>query len=199
MCTDLIRTFKLRSEHNRWQFADIFMCDFSLFQCKFYWILFKGSWQCLLCLDYGIEYLTSCIFVQCYLPLSHLSHMIIPTSWCDMTTTWWRHQMATFSALLALCVGNSPVTGEFPSQTPVMWSFDVFFDLHLNKWSSIQSWGWWFETPSRSLWRHFKESTSFWIQDIIKQERITYLLKIPEKKLDISDDTLKKRRWIKSK
>ena len=33
--------------------------------------------------------------------------------------TWWRHQMETFSALLALCAGNSPVTGEFPAQRPV--------------------------------------------------------------------------------
>ena len=41
--------------------------------------------------------------------------------------------METFSALLALCVGNSPVTGEFPSQKPVTQSFDVSFDLHLNK------------------------------------------------------------------
>ena len=37
--------------------------------------------------------------------------------------------METFSALLALCVGNSPVTGEFPSQGPVSRSFDVSFDL----------------------------------------------------------------------
>ena len=35
---------------------------------------------------------------------------------------WWRHQMETFCALLALCVGKSPVTGEFPSQRPVMFS-----------------------------------------------------------------------------
>ena len=28
-------------------------------------------------------------------------------------------------ALLALCAGNSPVTGEFPSQRPVTHSFDV--------------------------------------------------------------------------
>ena len=41
--------------------------------------------------------------------------------------------METFSTLLALCVGNSPVTGEFPAQRPVMVSFDIFFDLHLNK------------------------------------------------------------------
>ena len=46
---------------------------------------------------------------------------------------WWRHQMGTSSALLALCGGNSLVTGEFPSQRPVTWSFDVFFDLRLNK------------------------------------------------------------------
>ena len=47
--------------------------------------------------------------------------------------TRWRHQVETFSALLALCVGNSPMTGEFPSQRPVTQSFDVFFDLCLNK------------------------------------------------------------------
>ena len=42
--------------------------------------------------------------------------------------TWWRHQMETFSALLAICAGNSPVTGEFPAHRPVTRSFDVFFD-----------------------------------------------------------------------
>ena len=67
---------------------------------------------------------------------------------------WWRHQMETFSALLAICAGNSPVTGEFPAQRPVTRSFDVFFDLRLNKRLNKQSWGWWFEMPSRPLWRH---------------------------------------------
>ena len=62
--------------------------------------------------------------------------------------------METFSALLAICVGNSPVPGEFPAQRPVTRSFVVFFDLRLNKRLSKQSWGWWFETPSRPLWRH---------------------------------------------
>ena len=37
--------------------------------------------------------------------------------------------METFSVLLALCAGNSPVSGEFPLQRPVTRSFDVFFDL----------------------------------------------------------------------
>ena len=41
--------------------------------------------------------------------------------------------METIAALLAICAGNSPVTGEFPAQRPVMRSFDVFFDLCLNK------------------------------------------------------------------
>ena len=61
------------------------------------------------------------------------------------STTWWRHQMETFSALLAICAGNSPAPGEFPAQRPVTRSFDVFFDLHLNKRLRKQSWGWWFE------------------------------------------------------
>ena len=68
--------------------------------------------------------------------------------------TWWRHQMETFSALLAICAGNSPVPGEFPTQRPVTQSFDVFFDLRLNKRLSKQWWGWWFETLSRPLWCH---------------------------------------------
>ena len=68
--------------------------------------------------------------------------------------SWWRHQMETFSALLVICAGNSPVPGEFPAQRSVTRSFDVFFDLHPNKRLSKQWWGWWFETPPRPLWRH---------------------------------------------
>ena len=41
--------------------------------------------------------------------------------------------MEMFSALLAICAGNSPVTGEFPAQMPVTRSFDIFFDLRLDK------------------------------------------------------------------
>ena len=70
---------------------------------------------------------------------------------------WWRHQMVTLSALLALCDGNSPVTGEFPSQRPVTQNFDVLFDLCLNKQLSKQLICPWFETPSCSLWHHCKK------------------------------------------
>ena len=62
--------------------------------------------------------------------------------------------METFSPLLALCTGNSPVSGEFPAQRPVTRSFDVFFDLHLIKLLNKHSRGWWFETLSCTLWRH---------------------------------------------
>ena len=65
--------------------------------------------------------------------------------------------METFAALLALYVGNSSVTGEFPSQRPVKQSLDIFFDLSLNKRLNKQSRRWRFETPSRSLWRHCNE------------------------------------------
>ena len=46
---------------------------------------------------------------------------------------WWHHQMETFSKLLDLCAGNSLVTSEFPPQRPLTQSFDVFFDMCLNK------------------------------------------------------------------
>ena len=46
--------------------------------------------------------------------------------------------METFSDLLAICAGNSPVTGEFPARRLVTRSFDVFFNLRLkNVWVNI--------------------------------------------------------------
>ena len=72
--------------------------------------------------------------------------------------TWWIHPhndvTKTFSALLALCEENPLVTDGSPSQRPVTGSFDVFFDLCLNKRLSKQSRRRWFETPSHSLWHH---------------------------------------------
>ena len=78
----------------------------------------------------------------------------IRNSWFDRKShdvvIKWKH----FPRYWPFVRGKSPVTGEFASQRPVTQSFDVFFDLRLNKRLSKQSWGWWFETPSRSLWRH---------------------------------------------
>ena len=53
---------------------------------------------------------------------------------------------------------NSPVSGEFPTQRPVTRSFDIFFDLRLNKRLSKQSWSWWFETLACPLWRQCNEN-----------------------------------------
>ena len=83
--------------------------------------------------------------------------------------SWWRHQMETFSALLAICAGNSPVPGEFPTQRPVTRGFDVFFDLRPNNRLSKQWWSWWFETPTCPLWRHRNVSVLY-IWKVIKLE-----------------------------
>ena len=86
------------------------------------------------------------------------AHKVVNIKYILVTTmNIWRHQLETFSALLAFCAGNSPVTGEFSAQRPVTRSFDVLFDLRLNKRLSKQSWGCWFETLSRPLWRHCNE------------------------------------------
>ena len=78
--------------------------------------------------------------------------------------SWWRHQMETFSVLLAFCAGNSPVNYEFPTQRPVTQRFDVLFDLRLHQQLSKQWRRQWFEMPSCSFWRHCNVETgiSLW-------------------------------------
>ena len=78
--------------------------------------------------------------------------------------------METFPVLLAICAGNLPVPGEFPAQRPVTRSFDVFFHMRLNKRLSKQWWGWWFETPSSTLWRHYDVNLTFYIDRTIAFE-----------------------------
>ena len=74
--------------------------------------------------------------------------------------------METFSAWLALCAGNSPVTGEFPSQRPVTRSSDVFFDLYLDRRLSKQSRRWWFETYS--LWHYCNVTLDDYVSKVLK-------------------------------
>ena len=76
-------------------------------------------------------------------------------SFCYPWRSSWNPLMMTssngnISAWLAICAGNSP----FPAQRQVTRSFDVVFDLRLNKRLSKQSWGWWFETILHPLWSH---------------------------------------------
>ena len=76
------------------------------------------------------------------------------------------HMMTSSNGNIFRVTGH--LCGEFTdhrwiplTQRPVTQSFDIFFDLRLNKRLSKQSSGWWFETPSCSLWSHCNE----WIQD----------------------------------
>ena len=86
--------------------------------------------------------------------------------------------METFSELLALCVWNSPATGEFPSQRSVTRSFDVFCDLHLHKQLSKQSRRRWIETPSRWLW-HYCNETCAQFFSCCKSVTICYVVSNP--------------------
>ena len=74
---------------------------------------------------------------------------------------WWRHQMETFSELMALCAGihrsavNSPHKGQWCGV--LVFSFIYALSKRLRK----RSWDWWFETPSRPLWRHCNDLILF--------------------------------------
>ena len=76
-----------------------------------------------------------------------LSGSLTPT---DRLTNYY-HMMTSlkgdFSALLAICAGNSSVTAEFPSQWPLTRSFDVFF---IRAWTN----GWINNRDVGGLWRH---------------------------------------------
>ena len=113
-----------------------------------------------------IAWIRQCQKDSMSLKITAIETLFITNCFGGSVLTWWRHQMETFSALLAICAGNSPVPGEFPTQMPVTRSFDVFFDLRLNKRSSKQCWGWWFETLSRPLWRHRND---FWLVPTVSQ------------------------------
>ena len=102
--------------------------------------------------------------------------------------------METSSSLLGLCARNSPVTGEFPARKPETWSFDIFFDVRLKKRLSKQ----WFETQSRSLWRHCNKlvyvkfnklnTTSRQDTDKCRQESLWKIFKMCNNAHDFIDD-----------
>ena len=106
----------------------------------------------LLCCGYIISYW---LIYQYLLGLLHWHSGPWAIIWFFMFT---RQAMMTssngniFRVTGPLC-GEFTGPGEFPTQRPVTRSFDVFFDLRLNKRLSKQPWGWWFETLSWSLWR----------------------------------------------
>ena len=84
----------------------------------------------------------------------------------DLAVVWYKSSLSTSLIVTSMTIMTSsngnifhvtdPLCGEFTGdrQRPVAQNFDVFFDLRLNKRLGKQSWGWWFETPSRPLWHH---------------------------------------------
>ena len=122
-------------------------------------------WQWGYCLIFGTEYPMNyshscvlCCFVLFW--YDYRSTLWIYVNYSSIlfrvaSLAWWRHQMETFSLLLVLCEGNPLVTSGFPSERPVMQSFEVCFDLCLNKQLSKQSRCRQLQTPSHSLWRHY--------------------------------------------
>ena len=83
-------------------------------------------------------------------PMVHV-HLVLWMMYDDIIK--WKH----FPCYWLFVRGVHLSPGEIPVKRPVTLSFDVYVDLHLTKQLSKQSRGWWFETPSRSLWRHFNE------------------------------------------
>ena len=77
-----------------------------------------------------------------------------------------------FRATGHLC-GEFTVPGEFPAQKPGTRSFNVFFDLHLNKRLSKQSSGCWFETLSRPLWRHCNDIVAEHVENMAEHSEYT--------------------------
>ena len=65
--------------------------------------------------------------------------------------TWWHDDVIKWK--------HFPHYWPFVRGRPVTQSFDVFFDLRLNKRLRKQLWGWWFETVSHSAWRHCNDIT----------------------------------------
>ena len=127
-------------------------------QSKFM-LLLKCIWKCNL---QNIAYFVPILIGWHVWQVNTLGKVHLGRCWLT-DLIWWRQN----SYIMMSSNGNifrvtDPLCGSFtghrfPAQRPVTRRFDVFFDLRLNERLSKQSWGWWFETPSRRWWRHCNE------------------------------------------
>ena len=108
------------------------------------------------------------ITVREIINMFYMAHCLAASAWWSMAPMLQyihiqKHMMTSSNGTIFRVTGPlcGEFTGEFPAQRPVTRTFDVFFDLRLNKRLSKQLWGWWFETPSRSLWRHCNEEQDY--------------------------------------
>ena len=144
--------------------CSLFLCYYDfMFLCVYFMLFIPDNSSCC------YRYLLTVSDVKQI--LSYLSkHRRHTLGWLLLVFSWWCHLLETFFALLAICAGNSPVPGEFPTQSPVTRSFDICFDRCLNIRFSKQLSPQWFETQSRhtlgwlllvfALWRHQMETFS---------------------------------------
>ena len=117
----------------------------------------------------------------------------ILTSWSlgDVAVflTWWRHQIETYSALLAICAGNSPVSPvNSPHKGQWRGALMFFFDLRISTRLNKHSWGWWLETPSRPSWRHRNKLVIFKLISRLDILSISYEIALKRKPQDLTDD-----------
>ena len=115
--------------------------SFNIQSVSIFYVIYQNTWPS--AKKVYVLYITTNLISLSYIPIPNTRHgcQIYYRHHHDHYSrfSWWRHQMEKLSALLAICAGNSPVPGEFPTQRPVTRSFDVFFDLCLNKRLSKQS------------------------------------------------------------
>ena len=84
------------------------------------------------------------------------SEAVTPIIWLYQTVDARKEELFFTDLLITLrSHGEFIGPGEFPAQRPVKRSYDVYFDLRLNKRLSKQPRGWWLETQSRPLWRQY--------------------------------------------
>ena len=119
-------------------------------------------------------------------------HCLVLVSWSsfliwNQLSLSYVHELAMMTSsngnifrVTGLCAVHTPVTGEFPSQKPVTRIFDVFY-LRPNKRWSKESWGWWFGTPSRSLWRYcnVNRSTDWYGSGLFPKSWSSYMVWAP--------------------
>ena len=82
----------------------------------------------------------------------HLNNKVSNT--CGICS-WWRHQMETFPYYWPFVRGIHGLSVNSPHKGKWRGAFYVSFDLRVNKRLCKQCKHQWFETPSRSLWRHY--------------------------------------------
>ena len=124
-----------------------------------------GDWGCnFRYVFFKVILLIDIMWMSCEISLSWMSHdfindtsrLIYVMGCCRQALQYisWHDDVIKWNHFPRYWPFVIPVPGEFPAQRPVTRSFDVFFDLRLKKPLRKQSWGWWFDTPSRPLWRH---------------------------------------------